>query len=69
MRMDQEGCTPLMHAAENGHFPMVEYLVEKGVDIRAQNDVSGQLIGSAYLIDMSMHILSGWHCCTSLGIE
>ena len=33
----QWGRTPLMYAAEN---PMVEYLVEKGADIEAKNNVN-----------------------------
>ena len=27
-------------AAEKGHFPMVEYLVEKGADMQAKDEVS-----------------------------
>ena len=38
--MYQIGYTPLMDATENGHFPMVEYLVEKGADMEAKNHVS-----------------------------
>ena len=32
-----------MYAAENGHFPMVEYLLEKGADMEAKNKVSDVL--------------------------
>ena len=38
--MYQRGVTALRYAAENGHFPMVEYLVEKGADIEAKNGVA-----------------------------
>ena len=38
--MYQDGDTPLLLAAENGHLPLVEYLVEKGADIEAKNNVS-----------------------------
>ena len=38
--MYQDGDTPLLLAAENGHLPLVEYLVEKGADIEAQDQVS-----------------------------
>ena len=29
-----------MHAAENGHLPMVEYLLERGADMEAKDSVS-----------------------------
>ena len=29
-----------MHAAWKGHLPVVEYLVEKGADMEAKNEVS-----------------------------
>ena len=38
--MYQDGFTPLMHAAMEGHLPVVEYLVEKGADMEAKNDVN-----------------------------
>ena len=31
----------MLHAAKNGHLPVVEYLLEKGAEIEAKNDVSG----------------------------
>ena len=40
MRMDQNGENPLIWAAKNCHLPVVEYLVEKGADMEADNDVS-----------------------------
>ena len=36
----QFGFTPLILAAKNGHLPVVEYLVERGADIEAKNNVS-----------------------------
>ena len=41
--MYQNGCTPLLYAAVNGRFPMVEYLLEKGADPSAQDYVNEQL--------------------------
>ena len=38
--MYQYGTTPLIDAAMNGHLPVVEYLVEKGVNMEAKNNVS-----------------------------
>ena len=38
--MYQNGTTPLMHAAMEGRLPVVEYLVEKGADMEAKDDVS-----------------------------
>ena len=38
--MDQYGSTPLMNAAMNGHLRVVEYLVEKGADMEAKDQVS-----------------------------
>ena len=38
--MYQAGGTPLTYAAENGHLPVVEYLVEKGADMEAKDNVS-----------------------------
>ena len=38
--MYQNGNTPLMWAAWKGHLPAVEYLVERGADMEAKDDVS-----------------------------
>ena len=38
--MHQNGRTPLMLAAESGRLPVVEYLMEKGANIEAKEDVS-----------------------------
>ena len=38
--MYQHTSTPLLHAAERGHLPVVEYLVEKGANMEAENEVS-----------------------------
>ena len=38
--MDQNGYTPLIWAAEHGHLPVVEYLVERGADMEAKDFVS-----------------------------
>lgn len=35
--VDQEGYTLLHHAARNGHLPVVQYLIEMGVDLDATN--------------------------------
>ncbi|KAI3872051.1 hypothetical protein MKX03_001398, partial [Papaver bracteatum] len=37
---DGEGCTPLYHACAEGHFDMVEYLLEKGANPDASNDMN-----------------------------
>ena len=41
--MCQDGWTPLLYAARYDHLPVVEYLVEKGADPTAQDDVNEQL--------------------------
>ena len=41
--MDQNGYTPLMWAAMKGHLPVVEYLLEKGANLNAQDNVIEQL--------------------------
>ena len=41
--MYQDGDTPLMYAARNGHLRTVEYLLEKGADMTVKNEVSEQL--------------------------
>ena len=38
--MYQDGYTPLIHAAEEGHLAVVEYLLEKGADMEAKDGVS-----------------------------
>ena len=42
--MYQSGYTPLIHAAENGNLPMVEYLVEKGANMEAKNNVNDVML-------------------------
>ena len=42
--MYQYGTTPLMYATANGHLPVVEYLVEKGADVEAKDDVSDVIV-------------------------
>ena len=41
--MYQSGYTPLLLAADNGHLPVVEYLVERGANIEAKDKVSDVL--------------------------
>ena len=41
--MYQNGWTPFIHAAEEGHLPVVEYLVEKGADMEAKDRVMSHL--------------------------
>jgi hypothetical protein len=41
----QDGVTPLLVAAANGHLPVVRFLVEKGADITAKTNVSGMRVG------------------------
>ena len=38
--MYQHGDTPLTYAAIKGHLPVVEYLVERGADMEARDNVS-----------------------------
>ena len=42
--MYQDGFTPLIWTARNGHLPMVEYLVERGADMEAKGFVSDVII-------------------------
>ena len=35
--MYQDGDTPLMDAATEGHLPVAEYLVEKGAEMEAKD--------------------------------
>ena len=45
--MYQDGWTPLLLAAYNGHLPVVEYLLEKGADMEAKD---------GHIIDVNPHI-------------
>ena len=56
--MYQNGKIPLMLAVNNGHVPMVEYLVEKGADIEAKDGVSDAIID----VLTRMHILFVTQC-------
>ena len=42
--MYQGGYTSLLWAANSGHLSVVEYLVERGDDMEAKDDVSGVVI-------------------------
>ena len=42
--MYQGGWTPLIWAAEKGRLPVVEYLLERGADVEAKNNVSDVII-------------------------
>ena len=42
----QDWFTPLMYAADKGHLPVVEYLVERGADMEAKDNVSGEIVHS-----------------------
>ena len=41
--MYQSGSTLLIDAAVHGHLPVIEYLLEKGADPNAQDNVNEQL--------------------------
>ena len=43
-RMNQNGVTPLLSAAIGGRLSVVEYLLERGANIEAKNNVSGVII-------------------------
>ena len=43
--MYQNGNMPLIFAASNGHLPVVEYLLERGADMEAKNNVNDAIIG------------------------
>ena len=40
MDIYQNGATPLLYAAKEGHLQVLEYLAEKGADIEAKDKVS-----------------------------
>ena len=42
--MYQFGWTPLLFAAENGHLPVIEYLLERGANVQAKDRVRDALI-------------------------
>ena len=42
--MYQDGNTPLIWAAREGHLPVVEYLLEKGADMEAKDHVSDVIL-------------------------
>ena len=42
--MYQDGYTPLIYAAEGGHLPVVEYLVERGADMEAKDKYVSDVI-------------------------
>ena len=42
--MCQNGDTPLMWAAENSSLPVVAYLLKRGADVKAKNNVSDVII-------------------------
>ena len=42
--MYQGGRTPLMNTANNGRLSMVEYLLKRGADMEAKDDVSDVII-------------------------
>ena len=54
--MYQDGYTPLMYAARNGHLRTVEYLLEKGADMTVKNEVSEQLNTDILFTTLI------WHC-------
>ena len=49
--MYQFGKTPLMHAAKHGHLWAVEYLLERGADMEATDEVS-----AVHIVDVKPHI-------------
>ena len=50
--MYQNGWTPLLHAAIKGRLPVVEYLLEKGADMEAKDDVNEQLNVNLLLVTL-----------------
>ena len=42
--MYQIGDTPWIYAAINGHLPVLDYLVERGADMEAKDEVSDVII-------------------------
>ena len=55
--MYQDATTPLINAAEYGHLPVVEYLVERGADLEAKDGVS-HVINNVKPHMYTRHILS-----------
>ena len=45
----QLGKTPLHDAADKGHIAIAALLVEKGADVNAMDDVSGDSVGVSIL--------------------
>ena len=45
----QDGRTALMFASDNGHLPVVEYLVQQGADINVQDKVRNSMSSMYYL--------------------
>ena len=61
----QLGYTPLIYAAMFGHLPVVEYLLEKGADLEAKNNVSHVIISCDSMHTSHMNIL----CVTCIRLE
>ena len=45
----QNGCTAVMHASQFGHLTIVQYLVEQGAAINAQDEVRNSISSMYYL--------------------
>ena len=58
--MYQAKWTPLLHAAENGRLAVVEYLVEKGADLEAMDEIVSDVIS------LMCNYTSVTHSCTRL---
>ena len=67
--MYQFGKTPLIFAATKGHFPVVEYLLEKGADLEAKtrvSDVTSLIWNHAYVTYDHMYLWMYQHGITPL---